>query len=432
VNRYKVSEFATTAQERASKRIDYSASGICEGHRSLSNLTCHLDGDLMRWFEPIAHQAAWWTKRTGKKPLIQALLHFVVACFAAQAVGTTAAYSGQTSASSDKEDSDKWQYVEKIDPITNTTVRSATVIVEDEDAPSLIGKVAVICAPKSDSSDQSLGAPPYIEITMFRKSDDVKHQLDGVSINTAKPVEFRLNGKPTPVSLEAVEHLALRQGSVLGAVFPFSNQMEVSLHLLAAGGLSAEKGRELEGKAGIVNAIVPFFGVLPVGVPGTQDSESIYIPDPHFVIRVPTAAGSWTYVTSLANPPIRKVLTACGVQFRTAPIPTADKATRASPADKTGIARSSNDAVANWQLQIMARIQRAWLRPSSAVPGIECVVSVTQVPGGEVTDVRIGSCNGDQNVRQSIEAAVYRASPLPPPPDPTLFDRNLIITFKPD
>ena len=36
---------------------------------------------------------------------------------------------------------------------------------------------------------------------------------------------------------------------------------------------------------------------------------------------------------------------------------------------------------------------------------------VTQVPGGEVTQVRIGQCNGDQAVRESIEAAVYRASP---------------------
>jgi colicin import membrane protein len=46
--------------------------------------------------------------------------------------------------------------------------------------------------------------------------------------------------------------------------------------------------------------------------------------------------------------------------------------------------------------------------------------------------VRIGQCNGDQAVRESIEAAVYRASPLPPPPDPALFDRNLRIDFRPD
>jgi len=94
-------------------------------------------------------------------------------------------------------------------------------------------------------------------------------------------------------------------------------------------------------------------------------------------------------------------------------------------------ARSSG-ALASWQSQITARIQRAWLRPASARPGIECVLNVTQVPGGEVTNVRIGACNGDQAVRESIEAAVYRASPLPPPPDPTLFERSLVITFRPD
>ncbi len=95
-------------------------------------------------------------------------------------------------------------------------------------------------------------------------------------------------------------------------------------------------------------------------------------------------------------------------------------------------AARSSGALASWQSQITARIQRAWLKPPSARPGIECVLNVTQVPGGEVTNVRIGACNGDQAVRESIEAAVYRASPLPPPPDPTLFERSLVITFRPD
>ena len=76
-------------------------------------------------------------------------------------------------------------------------------------------------------------------------------------------------------------------------------------------------------------------------------------------------------------------------------------------------AARSSGALASWQSQITARIQRAWLRPASARSGIECVLNVTQVPGGEVTNVRIGTCNGDQAVRESIEAAVYRASPLP-------------------
>jgi colicin import membrane protein len=95
------------------------------------------------------------------------------------------------------------------------------------------------------------------------------------------------------------------------------------------------------------------------------------------------------------------------------------------------MAARSSGALASWQAQITARIQRAWLRPASAKPGIDCVVYVSQVPGGEVTNVRVGACNGDQAVRESIETAVYRASPLPPPPDPALFERNLEIRFKP-
>lgn len=91
----------------------------------------------------------------------------------------------------------------------------------------------------------------------------------------------------------------------------------------------------------------------------------------------------------------------------------------------------SSSAMVSWVQQIANRIQRAWLRPPSARPGIDCVVHVTQVPGGAVTSVKVGECNGDAAVRQSIEDAVLRASPLPPPPDPALFERDLDIRFRP-
>ena len=57
---------------------------------------------------------------------------------------------------------------------------------------------------------------------------------------------------------------------------------------------------------------------------------------------------------------------------------------------------------------------------------------MTQVPGGEVVGVQVRKCNGDAAVRESIEAAVYRASPLPLPPNPDLFDRNLVVNFTPN
>jgi colicin import membrane protein len=90
-------------------------------------------------------------------------------------------------------------------------------------------------------------------------------------------------------------------------------------------------------------------------------------------------------------------------------------------------------ALANqYKAQIEAKIMRAWLKPPSARPGLVCQVRVTQVPGGSVVGVQIASCNGDEAVRQSVEDAVRRASPLPSPPDPALFERELIVTFRPE
>jgi colicin import membrane protein len=104
---------------------------------------------------------------------------------------------------------------------------------------------------------------------------------------------------------------------------------------------------------------------------------------------------------------------------------------RSLAAEEHVMTARSNGQLASWEAQIQARIQRAWLRPPSARTGIDCMVYVTQVPGGEVVNVRLGQCNGDPAVRESIQAAAFRASPLPPPPDPALFERNLEIQFKP-
>jgi colicin import membrane protein len=81
---------------------------------------------------------------------------------------------------------------------------------------------------------------------------------------------------------------------------------------------------------------------------------------------------------------------------------------------------------------ITASIQRSWNRPPTARPGLKCTVYVTQVPGGAVTEATVGTCNGDEAVRQSIVSAVLRASPLPAPPDPSLFARKLELVFQPD
>jgi colicin import membrane protein len=76
-------------------------------------------------------------------------------------------------------------------------------------------------------------------------------------------------------------------------------------------------------------------------------------------------------------------------------------------------------------------IERNWIKPVTARSGLECVLLVDQAQGGTVLAVRIGRCNGDEAVRESIVTAVHRASPLPLPRDPRAFQRRLEIVFKP-
>jgi colicin import membrane protein len=105
---------------------------------------------------------------------------------------------------------------------------------------------------------------------------------------------------------------------------------------------------------------------------------------------------------------------------------------RTLEAEERGNALRNSDQANRWHAAIVAKIQRAWIRPPSARPGVTCIVSVQQIPGGEVTAVRVASCSiEDAALRQSVENAVYSASPLPPPPDPALFERNLELTFAP-
>ena len=80
---------------------------------------------------------------------------------------------------------------------------------------------------------------------------------------------------------------------------------------------------------------------------------------------------------------------------------------------------------------IQNKVERNWIRPASAKQGLSCKVVVNQIPGGEVINVTVTQCIGDEVFRSSVEKAVYKASPLPRPSDPALFDRELVFTFKP-
>ena len=80
---------------------------------------------------------------------------------------------------------------------------------------------------------------------------------------------------------------------------------------------------------------------------------------------------------------------------------------------------------------IEQKVERNWLRPATSISDMSCEVVVTQTSLGDVIDVVLKKCVNDLAFQRSIERAVRKASPLPPPPNPGVFDREIHFTFKP-
>jgi colicin import membrane protein len=102
------------------------------------------------------------------------------------------------------------------------------------------------------------------------------------------------------------------------------------------------------------------------------------------------------------------------------------EATRAAAA-----ARAS--ALAAWEGRIAAKIRSGI--PEFALEGIPgnpaAVFDVVLLPTNEVLSVRMRKSSGHKRYDEAVERAIWKASPLPPPPSGELFRRELELTFRP-
>jgi len=98
-------------------------------------------------------------------------------------------------------------------------------------------------------------------------------------------------------------------------------------------------------------------------------------------------------------------------------------------AEENRLAAVDSGELAVYMALIRQKVERNWSAPASADAELKCSVRVQQVPGGEVIGVKILTCNGDDAVKRSVEAAIYRSSPFPEPSDPSLFDRNILLNL---
>jgi alkylation response protein AidB-like acyl-CoA dehydrogenase len=70
-----------------------------------------------------------------------------------------------------------------------------------------------------------------------------------------------------------------------------------------------------------------------------------------------------------------------------------------------------------------------WMRPDTT-ESVVCDVNIKQIPGGEVLSANVVEpCRTDALTKQSIEAAILRAQPLPYKGFESVFRREIIFTF---
>jgi len=98
-------------------------------------------------------------------------------------------------------------------------------------------------------------------------------------------------------------------------------------------------------------------------------------------------------------------------------------------AESDRLAAIDSGQLAVYQAMIQQKIYRNWKVPASAQDDLFCSVRVRQARGGDVLGVSFLRCNGDEAVKRSIEAAIFRSSPLPDPPDANLFDPNILLNL---
>lgn len=93
--------------------------------------------------------------------------------------------------------------------------------------------------------------------------------------------------------------------------------------------------------------------------------------------------------------------------------------------------RKMSRLVAEYRDAIRNKIERNWRKPLDYQANAWCRVLVVQTPGGIVQNVVVEDCTGNDAFRESVENAVWKAEPLPKPPSPELFHRELHFEFRP-
>ena len=87
--------------------------------------------------------------------------------------------------------------------------------------------------------------------------------------------------------------------------------------------------------------------------------------------------------------------------------------------------------LADYAAKVSGKIRGNIVLPPGIQGNPEAIFAVIQLPSGEVLSVKVRKSSGNRMLDEAIERAILKSSPLPKPDDPTLFERELKIPYRP-
>lgn len=97
----------------------------------------------------------------------------------------------------------------------------------------------------------------------------------------------------------------------------------------------------------------------------------------------------------------------------------------------TAKASATASAAAEYIARIRGKVRGNIVLPPDIKGNPEAVLDVTQLPTGEILNVRLRRSSGSPAWDTATERAIRKSSPLPKPDRPELFARELELTFRP-
>lgn len=109
----------------------------------------------------------------------------------------------------------------------------------------------------------------------------------------------------------------------------------------------------------------------------------------------------------------------------------AQQLANAAAAEAEQRASSNKRGMADYANKIRVKIRSNITLPPGIQGNPEAVFEVSQLPTREVLSVKLKRSSGNPALDEAIERAIRKSSPLPSPDDPSLFQRDLTVKYKP-